>query len=390
MTVQDAAANRIAELAQRYWPKSSPQSRPPFDPQVRPARALIASPRVRMRRSGAARHCTRGTADGRDAVQIVDSIYTEYLVVREGRAARNVLLLESSGYLDALLWPTCDPPTASRAHIVSIAMMVNEKRRQGVDAWECFRGEPQRFAALFDRICDFAARGTSASSQYDGVDDTAVVDFLIHCANAIEEEVVRACVQHLVSLHIWHCLLPGRRAAELQAVPKLAKFWDALERRDARAPEETRKHRHQQATFLVRLLRRFFGVLGTVPAGEAAVDPALVCYCERIVELLIDMETQLPTRRYVNTLLDDAHVVIRCYRSNLVQRPEGRLFVRLLDILKFYAGFEVNDQTGLSLTDKEMIDLHYKRILTLQVRARAREAYVVKPQPWPPYRRCAP
>ena len=37
-------------------------------------------------------------------------------------------------------------------------------------------------------------------------------------------------------------------------------------------------------------------------------------------------------------------------------------------MLKFYAGFEINDQTGEALTDGEMIDLHYHRMTSLQVR----------------------
>ena len=35
-------------------------------------------------------------------------------------------------------------------------------------------------------------------------------------------------------------------------------------------------------------------------------------YCDRFVELLIDLESQLPTRRYFNTLVDDHHVVVAC------------------------------------------------------------------------------
>ena len=35
--------------------------------------------------------------------------------------------------------------------------------------------------------------------------------------------------------------------------------------------------------------------------------------------------------------------------------------VQLLDRLKFYAGFEINDQLGSSLTDHEMTEIHYKK-----------------------------
>ncbi|KAG7252563.1 hypothetical protein CRUP_001026, partial [Coryphaenoides rupestris] len=53
-----------------------------------------------------------------------------------------------------------------------------------------------------------------------------------------------------------------------------------------------------------------------------------VHYCERFIELMIDLE--------------------------------------LLDMLKFYTGFEINDQTGNALTQKEMTTLHYDRITSLQ------------------------
>ena len=36
-------------------------------------------------------------------------------------------------------------------------------------------------------------------------------------------------------------------------------------------------------------------------------------------------------------------------------------------MLKFYTGFEINDQTGNALTEKEMTTLHYDRITSLQV-----------------------
>ncbi|XP_072340569.1 RNA helicase aquarius isoform X2 [Scyliorhinus torazame] len=93
----------------------------------------------------------------------------------------------------------------------------------------------------------------------------------------------------------------------------------------------------------------------------------MVHYCERFIELMIDLEALLPTRRWFNTVLDDSHLVTHCYLSNLVQREkEGRLFCQLLEMLKFYTGFEINDQTGNALTENEMTTIHYDRITSLQ------------------------
>lgn len=51
-----------------------------------------------------------------------------------------------------------------------------------------------------------------------------------------------------------------------------------------------------------------------------------VRYCERFLELVIDLEALLPTRRFFNTVMDDNHLVVRCQLSNLLHRPEGSLF----------------------------------------------------------------
>lgn len=56
------------------------------------------------------------------------------------------------------------------------------------------------------------------------------------------------------------------------------------------------------------------------------VFPDKIRYCERFLELIIDLEALLPTRRFFNTVMDDCHLVVRCQLSNLLHRPEGGLF----------------------------------------------------------------
>lgn len=56
------------------------------------------------------------------------------------------------------------------------------------------------------------------------------------------------------------------------------------------------------------------------------IDIDAVHYCERFLELLIDLEALLPTRRFFNVVMDDCHLVTRCHLSGLNQRTEGKLF----------------------------------------------------------------
>lgn len=41
---------------------------------------------------------------------------------------------------------------------------------------------------------------------------------------------------------------------------------------------------------------------------------------------MIDIEAQLPTRRFFNAVMDGAHVVVKSQLSSLVNREEGKLF----------------------------------------------------------------
>ena len=55
-----------------------------------------------------------------------------------------------------------------------------------------------------------------------------------------------------------------------------------------------------------------------------------VHFCERFLELLIDLEALLPTRRFFNVVMDDCHLVTRCHLSGLNQRTEGKLFTQVI------------------------------------------------------------
>ena len=67
----------------------------------------------------------------------------------------------------------------------------------------------------------------------------------------------------------------------------------------------------------------------TVPAdiqtagAVAELDRQKLLYCERFTELLIDLLSQLPTRRFVRTLLEDKAILIKCRMSPLLEHPQG-------------------------------------------------------------------
>ena len=117
--------------------------------------------------------------------------------------------------------------------------------------------------------------------------------------------------------------------------------------------------------FMKRMLQQFVGLVSEMER-EPEVNVEKRKYCERFLELLIDMEVILPTRRFFNTLLDNEQVVVRLEMSKLNGHPDCSLLCEMLQYLKYYASFEIDDHSGNPLTQKEMMSRHYRRVTELQ------------------------
>ncbi|XP_035388468.1 RNA helicase aquarius isoform X2 [Electrophorus electricus] len=295
--------------------------------------------------------------------EVIQDVYQNE-ILKSKFAIRKIMLLEFSQYLENYLWVNYSPEVSSNSYLMSICCIVNEKFRENVPAWEVFKKVPTHFPYFFKCVMEACLTGDQLGLSLR--EQTVLLLFLDHCFNSLEVDLIREQVQQLISLPMWMCLLPSRLQQELKKVPKLQKFWNLIkknyEKMDLKAAEQAKRER----TFLSALIKKYLAVLMSIPpSGPIAMEK--VHYCERFIELMIDLEALLPTRRWFNTVLDDSHLVVSCHLSSLMQREkEGHLFCQLLDMLKFYTGFEINDQTGNALTEKEMTTLHYDRITSLQ------------------------
>nr|DBA14218.1 TPA: hypothetical protein GDO54_005219 [Pyxicephalus adspersus] len=275
------------------------------------------------------------------------------------------MLLEFSQYLENYLWVNYSADVSSKAYLMSICCMVNEKFRENVPAWETFKKKPEHFPFFFKSIME-ASVAEESESDYTLHERTILLLFLDHCFNSLEVDLIREQIQQLISLPMWTCLQPARLAQELKKTQKLRKFWNLIKKTDEKMTPKAQELALQERMFLRKLIQKFLSVLKSIQAtGPLSMEK--IHYCERFIELMIDLEALLPTRRWFNTVLDDSHLVVHCYLSSLCKREqEGHLFSQLLDMLKFYTGFEINDQTGNALTENEMTTIHYDRITSLQ------------------------
>lgn len=320
-TVLQIQTDRITQLAEKYWAPHTVEHHLPFDAEV------------------------------------VEDIYMQD-IRGSNYSIRRIMVLEFSQYLEKYLWPNYKPDS-SIAHIMSIVIMVNEKFRERVQVWQAFRKDNDKFPHFFQRVLESCLEDELLVNIQE---QTALLVFLNHCFNSMEEGICRDQVKRLVSLSMWVALQPQRREYEFKLNPKWKKFWRAIHRKDK--PEMLEKLTWER-TFLHKLMLKFLLILESIsPTGICPNHK--VHYCERFLELMIDLEALLPTRRFFNTVLDDCHLVVRCWLSGLNQRPEGHLFSQLLEMLKFYTRFEINDETGDPLSDHDMTQIHYDKITSLQ------------------------
>ncbi|XP_071832631.1 RNA helicase aquarius-like [Apostichopus japonicus] len=325
-TIQQIQADNLSQLATKFWAPNPPKPHASYDPKV------------------------------------IDTVYQDE-INREKSSVRRIMLLEFSQFLENYLWPNYNPTKATKSHVLSIAAMVNEKFREAVPAWEACKAKPDHFPEFFKKVMELSL--VEGEEKVTLKEKTLLLTFLMHCFNSLEVDLIREQVQRLVSLPMWICLLPGRLEEELKTFSKYRKFWKVVKKNDAKADDQTKSKNDKERRFLANLIQHFYGILDAI-SDKDTVDMNKVHYCERFIELMVDLEAQLPTRRFFNAVLDDAHLVVRCSLSNLSKRPEGKLFVELLDMLKFYSGFEIKDSTGTALTDHEMTDIHYDRMASLQ------------------------
>jgi len=192
------------------------------------------------------------------------------------------------------------------------------------------------------------------------------VVFLIRCFQSLENPMIRAQMLRLVSLPLWFNLNAKKLEQELEKTSDdVQALWDHLTEQ-AEKGEAGTGPKSVEAAYMPSLLEDFFAVLETIEPGSKPSRPTTL-YCERFVELLIDLFSQLPTRRFFHALCEDWMVLVRCQASALAAMPEGRLFSQLVDMFRFYQGFEINNHTGQPLTDDDLISTHYARLSRLQL-----------------------
>lgn len=174
------------------------------------------------------------------------------------------MVLEFSQYLENYLWPNYNKD-ASRAHMMSIVVMLNEKFRERVQVWQSFEKNSEHFPEFFQQVLRSCLDDNLSLKE-----QTALLIFLNHCFNSMEIAIIRDQVKRLVSLSMWISLQPARREHEFKVYPKWRKYWRAIQRKDK--PEQLEQLTWERK-FLHSLMLKFISILDSIPVdGNVSND----------------------------------------------------------------------------------------------------------------------
>ncbi|KAI5460007.1 hypothetical protein BGZ63DRAFT_359458 [Mariannaea sp. PMI_226] len=275
---------------------------------------------------------------------------------REGFQYKSLLLLESLQTLESYLWPGYTEE-ASNFHVLLIALIANVKRREHLETWTLFEDRPTEFSSLFSRLLSMMLDQTLSVTV-----KTQLLSFLIHAFQSLDCVIVRKECAPLVSIGIWHNLSSERlRESKLDQTPHLRKAWKASHKRYDAADDAAKARLRFERSWLYTLLLDFLGLLYTEHS-----KPDQVLYCERFVEFISDLQSQLPTRRYVNTLLQDLHLIAAMKLSPMYNDEENTLLRELHTLFSHYTYFTIDDQTGVQQSTTEAFDKHCSSLGKLQ------------------------
>jgi intron-binding protein aquarius len=209
---------------------------------------------------------------------------------------------------------------------------------------DIFETNSDRFPTFFKRVLSLLA-----TSTLDFDTRSEVLLFLITAFERLDSALIRKEIAPLISISIWNNLDQQVRDRLLDQYPSLRKPW----KKAANKPTDASQF---EKNWLFSMTLEVLELMRSEDASKSTTD-----YINRFLEFLIAIVSQLPTRRYTNTLLKNLNflVGIRLWSSS----QETKDLAALLD---YYMYFSIDDFTGQTLNDTEVWNRHAIEVKKLQ------------------------
>ncbi|CAL8581376.1 hypothetical protein XPA_007074 [Xanthoria parietina] len=285
-----------------------------------------------------------------------DVIEQEIWIVleREGFEFRSLLILEGLQLLENYLWPGYTD-NCTNHHVLLIAIIATVKNRENLPVWDIFSDDANRFSSVFRRVLSMSLDG-----HLSVVIRTHILSFLIVAFQSLDNGLIRKECAPLVSISIWQNLSSeAARDRKFDQHAQLKKAWRAAAKRFDTGDETTQAKLRFDRAWLYTLLLDFISRL-----YESSSDTLV--YCERFLEFLTDLQSQLPTRRYVTTLIRDLNLLALIKLSPMFTGEENGLFRDMFVLLRQFVNFPIDDNTGIQHNQVQSYEEHCARLAQLQ------------------------
>jgi intron-binding protein aquarius len=267
--------------------------------------------------------------------------------------------MESKANTIRYLWPGYTDH-ASDQHVLLLALMITTKHRENLPAWSHLEASPSNFSSFFRRALSMSVN-TSLSPKLR----TQLLCFVIAAFQSLDQPQVRKECVPLVSISIWHNLHNDAAREEMfNSHLRLRKVWRAATKRYEQSDEGSKARLRFDRAWLYTLVLDLINKCYSEPTGDAAKETIL--YCQRFLELLTDLQSQLPTRRYVNTLLRDLNFFTAIQLSPLYETDMDGLFRDLFKLLLHFTTFPTDDFEEKQLSVEESFEAHCRKLGKLQ------------------------
>ncbi|KAL8813574.1 MAG: hypothetical protein Q9200_000183 [Gallowayella weberi] len=272
----------------------------------------------------------------------------------EGFQYRSLLILENLQLLENYLLPGYTE-ASTNYHVLLISLIATVKNRENLRVWDVFSDDGERFSSIFRRVLSM-----SLDSSLPALVKTHILSFLISAFQSLDNGLIRKECAPLVSISIWQNLASeAARERRFEYHPQLKKAWRAADKRYHSSDENTQAKLRFDRAWLYSLLLDFIARLQE-PGTESLV------YCERFLEFLTDLESQLPTRRYVTALIKDLNLLALIRLSSIFNGKENGLFRDLFVLFQHFVNFPIDDNTGTQHTKVQSYEEHCARLARLQ------------------------
>ena len=266
--------------------------------------------------------------------------------------------LESLQILENYLWPGFTPEEASNHHVLLLAVFVNVKQRSHLPAWDAFSARPDDFSVLFRRVLSLSIDGSLSTSS-----KTYLLSFVVGAFQSLENPLLRKECAPLVAIGTWHCLHSERaRESRLNTSTGLRKAWRAAEKRYNAGDEATQARIRFERSWLYTMLVDFLRKLNV----STSLESSELAYCEKFMEFLVDLTSQLPTRRYTNAVFKDFNLLPATKLSRRFTDERAVLVRDLHQLLQHFMGFAIEDHAGQQHSARARHEAHFKSLSELQ------------------------